>query len=91
MGGLAFARSAVISQGGSFRQTKKRICRELFDLRNRKREKPRGHQVVRKCTSPVAPTCLGNEPFGENVEGLSLFRNESCYVTLLFKNCIAMV
>jgi hypothetical protein len=31
-------------------------------------------------SNPVAPTVFRKKPFGENVEGLSHFRDESCAV-----------
>ena len=43
-------------------------------------------QIPRKISSkaensnPVAPTIFRNEPFGEHVEGLSYYRNESCVI-----------
>ena len=37
-------------------QPEERICREILDIRNRQRHQPQGHQVVRKCTSRLAPT-----------------------------------
>jgi hypothetical protein len=32
------------------------------------------------CSNPVAPTISRNEPFGENVKGLSYFRDKGCAV-----------
>ena len=44
--------------GLSRAERKERICRELFDLRNRELKEPHPRQVVKKCPSPVAPTIL---------------------------------
>jgi len=60
-------------------EREERICRELFDLRDHKVEEPYSRQVVKKCPSPVAPTILQIEPFGENVEGLSLCQTKTYF------------
>ena len=52
-------------------QSKERIRMKLKGLRNGSPKDSHSRQVVRKCPSPVTPTFLRNEPFGENVEGLS--------------------
>jgi hypothetical protein len=39
---------------------------------------------------PVTPTFFRNKPIGEHVEGHSLFRDESCGMTLEFKSCNTM-
>ena len=36
-------------------------------------------------SNPVAPTLFGNEPFGENVEGLSHCGDGSCGSQIMFK------
>jgi hypothetical protein len=36
-------------------------------------------------SNPVASTILRNKPFGEHVEGLSYFRDESCGFMIVFK------
>jgi hypothetical protein len=35
-------------------------------------------------SNPVAPTVFRKKPFGENVEGLSYFRRESCAPRIVF-------
>jgi hypothetical protein len=61
-------------------ELRKLLAREFVRIREQPKDQTQTRSFIHKGATRVAPTVFSNEPFGENVEGLSHCRDESCVI-----------